>query len=119
MDAAPERSTAVAEFVRVASLAEIPDGEIRGYELPGGRVAVAHIEGEVRAFGDECTHRGCWLSEGELEDEVTVVCRCHGSAFDMRTGEPVRGPAADAVPVYEARVEEGWVEVAAPGEATV
>ena len=95
------------DFIRVAALAEVPDGELRAYELPAGRVAVAHMENEVFAFGDECTHAGCSLSEGELdEDEDTVVCPCHGSAFDVRTGEPLRGPAVDPVPLYHARLED-------------
>ena len=108
------------DFVRVCALAEVPDGELRAYELPAGRTAVAHMENEVFAFGDECTHAGCSLSEGELdEDEDTVVCPCHGSAFDVRTGEPLRGPAVDPVPLYRARLEDGWIEVgpAMEGEA--
>jgi len=103
---------ATVDYVRVGSLAEVPEGELRAYELPGGRVAVAHMENEVFALGDECTHEGCSLSEGELDEAAdTVVCPCHGSAFDLRTGEPLRGPAVDPAPVFHIRVEGGWVEV--------
>ncbi len=99
-------------FVRVGGLAEVPDGEIRLFELVTGRVAVAHIESELFAFGDECTHEGCSLSEGELDEAAdTVVCPCHGSAFALRDGEPVGGPARDPVPVYPVRVRDGWIEV--------
>ena len=101
------------EFVRVGALAEVPEGEVRAYDTPAGRVSVAHIEQRVFAFGDECTHMGCSLSDGELSDtEGTVECPCHGSVFDVETGEPVEGPAQDPVPVYPARVtEDGWLEV--------
>ena len=34
------------EFVRVGALAEIPEGEMRAYDLPAGRVTVAHVEAE-------------------------------------------------------------------------
>src|SRR5581483_797135 len=99
-------------FVRIGGLAEVPDGEIRLFELVTGRVAVAHIENELFAFGDECTHEGCSLSEGELDEVAdTVVCPCHGSAFALRDGEPVEGPARDRVPVDPVRVRDGWVEV--------
>jgi 3-phenylpropionate/trans-cinnamate dioxygenase ferredoxin component len=103
-------------FVRVASLAEVPDGELRAYDLAWGRVAIAHVENELFAFDDECTHEGCSLSEGELGgQEESVVCPCHGSEFDLRTGEPVEGPATDPVPVHPIRVtEEGWIEVGVP-----
>jgi 3-phenylpropionate/trans-cinnamate dioxygenase ferredoxin component len=101
------------EFVRVASLAEIPEGEIRAFDLPTGRVAVAHVEARLFAFADGCTHAGCALSEGGFDDrESTVECPCHGSVFDVETGEPLEGPAQDPVPVHQARLVEGWVEVA-------
>ncbi|HEX9122064.1 MAG TPA: Rieske 2Fe-2S domain-containing protein [Actinomycetota bacterium] len=103
------------DYVRVASLAEIPDGELRAFEVAWGRIAVAHLENDLFAFGDECTHEGCWLSDGELDDAAdTVVCACHGSAFDLRSGEPIEGPAEDPVPVYRTREQEGWIEVLPP-----
>jgi nitrite reductase/ring-hydroxylating ferredoxin subunit len=62
-------------YRRVGSLAEVPEGELRSFDLPGLRVAIAHIENELFAFGDECTHEGCSLAEGKLgEQEDTVVC---------------------------------------------
>ena len=101
------------EYVRVGSLAEIPEGEVRGYELPGVHVAVVHVEARVHALADECTHEGCSLSEGEVDEtEELLVCPCHGSAFDVTSGEPMRGPAVDPVPIFPARVTDGWVEVA-------
>ncbi len=107
-------------FVRIASLAEVPDGELRVFELATGRVAVAHVENELFAFGDECTHEGCSLAEGELDEMAdTVICPCHQSAFDVRTGEPMEGPAEDPVHVYPVRVtDDGWIEVR-PVEAEV
>jgi 3-phenylpropionate/trans-cinnamate dioxygenase ferredoxin subunit len=101
------------EFIRVASLAEIPEGELRGFELPNGRIGVAHFENEVFAFGDECPSGGCPLSDGFLDDmDELIVCASDESAFDIRSGEPVRGPAVDRVPVFPARIVDEWVEVA-------
>jgi 3-phenylpropionate/trans-cinnamate dioxygenase ferredoxin subunit len=99
-------------YRRVGSLAEIPEGELRSFDLPGLRVAIAHVENDLFAFGDECTHEGCSLAEGFLgRQEDSVVCPCHDSEFDLATGEPVGGPAVDPVPVFAVRVEDGWVEV--------
>jgi nitrite reductase/ring-hydroxylating ferredoxin subunit len=101
------------EFVRVASLAEIPEGEMRAFDLSTGRVAVAHVEARLFAFADECTHAGCALSEGEFDDRAaTVECQCHGSVFDVETGEPLEGPAQDPVAIHQARLVDGWVEIA-------
>ena len=102
------------EYIRVGGVAEIPEGEMRAFDMPGGRVAVAHVEHRLFAFGDECTHAGCSLAEGEFDDRgVTVACPCHGSVFDVETGEPVEGPAVDPVPLFGTQVtEEGWLEIA-------
>jgi 3-phenylpropionate/trans-cinnamate dioxygenase ferredoxin subunit len=105
------------EFIRVGALAEVPEGEVRAYDLPNGRVAVAHMEHRLFAVGDECTHQGCSLSEGEFDDrDGTLTCRCHGSVFDVETGEPLEGPAQDPLPVFVVHEVDGWVEVAStPG----
>jgi 3-phenylpropionate/trans-cinnamate dioxygenase ferredoxin subunit len=105
-------------FQRVASLAEVPEGELRAYDLPAGRIAVVHVEQELFALGDECPFDGGSLAEGELgEQEDSVICPGDGSEFDVRTGEPVEGPAVDPVPVYAVRVEEGWIEIGRLGGA--
>ena len=104
-------------YRRVGSLAEVPEGELRSFDLPGLRVAIAHVENDLYAFGDECTHEGCSLAEGKLGDqEDTVVCPCHQSEFDLATGEPVEGPAVDPLPVYTVRVTDEWIEVGPPSE---
>lgn len=101
------------DFVRVGSLGEIPEGEMRAYDLEVGRIAVAHVEYRFFAFGDECTHAGCPLSEGEFDDRAaTVTCACHESVFDVDTGEPLSGPAQDPLPVYPVREVDGWIEIA-------
>ena len=105
------------DFVRVGSLAEVPEGELRPYEVPTGRVAVAHDESRIFAFADECTYGGCSLSEGSFDDRLArVTCSRDDSVFDAETGEPLDGPARDPLAIYLARVVEGWIEIAtAPG----
>lgn len=105
-------------FVRVASLAEIPEGELRAFESPAGRVAIVHVEQELFGLADECPSDGAPLSEGSLgEGEDTVLCPGDGIAFDLRSGEPVAGPGVDPVIVFPVRVDDqGWVEVGRPAE---
>ncbi|MFM7718611.1 MAG: Rieske (2Fe-2S) protein [Actinomycetota bacterium] len=99
-------------FLRIASLAEVPEGAVRAFELPWGRLAVARVDEEVFALADSCTHASCSLSEGDLTaGEDAVVCPCHGSTFDLRSGEPLEGPALDPVAVHAARVRDGWIEI--------
>jgi 3-phenylpropionate/trans-cinnamate dioxygenase ferredoxin subunit len=102
-------------FVRVGTLAEVPEGEARAFECPWGRVAVAHLEQRLYAFEDECPNAGCSLAEGSIDDRTAqVTCVCHESVFDLETGEPLAGPARDPLALYRVREADGWVELA-PG----
>jgi len=64
----------------------------------------------IYAIHDRCSHRGCSLSEGDLEG-TEIVCGCHGSRFDLRTGALRGGPATSAQPSFQVRVEDGRVEI--------
>lgn len=61
-------------------------------ETPLGSVALYRVEGTFCAVADRCPHAGAVLSDAPLEDGV-VTCPGHGSQFDVRTGERLRGPA--------------------------
>ena len=98
------------EFVKVASSTEVAEGDLAAFDVGGERIAIANLGGAFHAFGDTCTHRGCSLAEGELEGTV-VTCPCHGSQFDVRTGEVLRGPAQEPVRSYAARVENQALQV--------
>ena len=56
-------------------------------------VLVRHSQGWTAAL-DSCPHAGCSLSRmGELVDDNVLVCNCHGSEFDLVTGEVLQEPA--------------------------
>jgi 3-phenylpropionate/trans-cinnamate dioxygenase ferredoxin subunit len=74
------------------------------------QVAIANVEGDLHAFDDVCTHQQCSLAEGELDGTV-IECPCHGSQFDVITGEAVNGPAVDPVDVFQAKVEDDELRV--------
>jgi nitrite reductase/ring-hydroxylating ferredoxin subunit/uncharacterized membrane protein len=65
---------------------------------------------EIFAIHDRCSHRGCSLSEGELQGEE-IVCPCHGSRFDIRDGSLRRGPATAPQPAFQVRQRDERVEV--------
>jgi 3-phenylpropionate/trans-cinnamate dioxygenase ferredoxin subunit len=100
----------MAEFVTVGTAADLSDGEMRAFEAGGRRVAVAKVSGSLHAFDDTCTHRQCSLADGDLE-EATVTCPCHGSQFDVTTGEVLNPPATEPVPVFPLRVEDDAIQV--------
>lgn len=80
----------------------------RTAETPVGPVAVYRTEGAFHAVRDACPHAGAALSEGAMEGPI-VTCPRHGSQFDVRSGERVRGPADRAVEVFPLLEEAGRV----------
>jgi 3-phenylpropionate/trans-cinnamate dioxygenase ferredoxin subunit len=100
------------DFVRVGTIAEIPEGEVRAYDLPTGRVGIAHDEHRLFAFAETCTGAGCALADATFDDRsAQLTCGACDSVFDLGTGEPVDGPARDPLPLFSAREDDGWLEV--------
>jgi nitrite reductase/ring-hydroxylating ferredoxin subunit len=83
-------------LVRINNARDIASGEMRVFDVAGIKVNVASVDGQLHAFDDTCTHKACSLAKGKL-DGTTVTCPCHGSQFDVTTGEVLRGPAQQAV----------------------
>ena len=64
----------------------------------------------LHAIHDRCSHRGCPLSDGEIDGDA-VVCSCHGSRFSLEDGAVERGPATAPQPVFETRESGGRIEL--------
>ena len=94
----------MADFVRVASTTEIPQGTMKKIMLGNQQVLVVNVKDKFYAIGNVCTHMGGPLDQGILEGHE-VECPWHGSHFDVATGQVKRGPAARPEPVYEIKVE--------------
>lgn len=100
----------MAEWVKVGSAGEVADGEVNNYSVGERQISVANIDGDLHAFDDVCTHQQCSLAEGDLDGTI-IECPCHGSRFDVTTGEAVNGPASDPVDVFEVREQDGELRV--------
>ena len=83
-------------LVRIGNIKDVAARQIRAFDLAGTKVAVANADGQLYAFDDTCTHRGCSLATGRL-DGTTLTCSCHGSQFDVTSGAVIRGPATRPV----------------------
>jgi len=94
--------------LQLAEAADLPGRigvVVRLADTPVGPVALYRVKGELCAVGDVCPHAKATLSNGELEGPV-ITCPGHGSRFDVRTGERLRGPADVEIRTFPV-VEEG------------
>ena len=100
---------------RIGPLADLASGTARQVLIDEHRIALVRIDDDVYAIGDRCTHQDISLSEGDvLAEDKQIECWKHGSAFSLVDGEPESLPATKPVPVYEARVVDGQIEVVLP-----
>ena len=101
--------------VTLCPLDELAPGSARRFDVGAHRIAVVRIDDDVYAIGDTCSHQNVSLSEGEVDpDDRTIECWKHGSTFSLVDGHPEALPATKPVPVYEARVVDGEIEVVIP-----
>lgn len=100
----------VEDWTPVLDEADLPEGEAKLVEAGGNDVMLYRSDGAVCALADRCMHAGGPLHEGTVEDG-RVTCPWHGSRFNLADGSLVRGPATAPQPSYEARVQDGKIEV--------
>ena len=92
---------------------DLEDGKPTGGMAGDTPVLLLRHDGHLHALHDRCSHRGCLLSAGQVEGE-SVTCPCHGSRFSLGDGSIERGPATARQPVFEARENDGRIEVKLP-----
>jgi nitrite reductase/ring-hydroxylating ferredoxin subunit len=79
-------------------------------DVDGDELVLASLDGAWFAVEDRCSHAGCpFSSEASLEG-TTIVCNCHGSEFDLATGEVRRGPAEHPIRSVPVRVVDDAIE---------
>jgi nitrite reductase/ring-hydroxylating ferredoxin subunit/uncharacterized membrane protein len=98
------------EWTPAADASQLPDGRPTRAVVDDTPVLLLRDGESIFALHDRCSHRGCSLSEGQVEGEE-IVCSCHGSRFDRRDGSLRGGPATAAQPAFQVRVRDSRVEV--------
>lgn len=94
------------DFVKVATVEDIADGQMIDVEVAGEEVCLARIGDAYYAVNNVCTHFYTWLSGGYLYPEkLEVQCPLHDSRFSLTTGEPTGPPATEPVKTYAVRVD--------------
>ena len=100
-------------FVKVAKVADVPEGEVIGVDVAGERVGIANVDGAFYGFSAVCWHMGGPLEEGFLEG-TSLQCPWHAGDYDVTTGEALVPPASGRLTCYKVRVEGDDLEVEEP-----
>ncbi len=109
------------DWIDLGPLDDLPEGRPALRTGKGGSVAVPLVAvrrgTRVDVFIGACSHLSGPLYEGTVEEvrgEECLVCPWHGSAFDLDSGSPRRGPAANPQEKLEVRMEAGRVMARLP-----
>lgn len=94
----------MSEFVRVASIDEVPDPGKATVEVDERLVVLVHLDGEFYCIDDVCTHDGGPLGDGALCGHE-LACPRHGAKFDVRTGAALTMPATEPTLAHQVKVE--------------
>jgi 3-phenylpropionate/trans-cinnamate dioxygenase ferredoxin subunit len=94
----------MSDFVKVADVSEIPDGEKLLVEADDRLVIVFRLGDDFYCIDDVCTHDGGTLSDGPHEG-CEIMCPRHGARFDVRTGAALSMPATQPTTVHQVRID--------------
>ena len=98
-----------AGWVRVASVADVAEGQIHAVRVGDREIALFHLPGgEFRATDNICTHEYAQLSDGWLEDGC-IECPLHAARFDVRTGAARCPPAYEPTAVFPVMIDDGVI----------
>jgi len=103
----------VTEYVKVASIRELPPGKRLWHDFEEESVIVFNIDGNFYAIADLCTHDDGPLGDGDLHG-FEIECPRHGARFDVRTGRALCMPAVTDVPTFGVRIEDDSIYVESP-----
>jgi nitrite reductase/ring-hydroxylating ferredoxin subunit len=100
-------------YVRVAAVADVPEGRIVPVEAEGRKLLLANAGGTLHAAGRKCPHLGFNLCRGGKIEGSAIVCPLHKAKFDLVTGRIERDPkllfldmkAKGDLPVYPVRID--------------
>lgn len=97
-------------WIRVAALAELPEGTTRLVEVNGNDVCLYNLGGTICATQDMCTHAEASLADGFIDGDA-IECPLHQALFDIRTGKVLNPPAMEDLRVYPVRVDGDQIRV--------
>jgi cytochrome b6-f complex iron-sulfur subunit len=91
----------------LAKVSDVPvGGAISAQDANGKPIIVSQpTRGDVVAFSAICTHMGCTVAPAGNQ----LQCPCHGSTYDLATGENTGGPAPSPLPKVQVTVHKGEV----------
>jgi nitrite reductase/ring-hydroxylating ferredoxin subunit len=102
----------MSEWIDVCGVDEVPEDGTLVVRVRDEPVCLYHLEGEVFATHDRCTHASASLGDGFIAGGA-IQCPIHMGTFDIRTGRALTAPCVVDLRVYPVRLVGARVQVKA------
>jgi nitrite reductase (NADH) small subunit len=99
----------MSDLVRVAAVADLPEGESTTVSHGKHEVAVFNVGGTIYAINNLCPHAGGPLNEGFVEG-TEITCPWHAWTFDLNP----ETADDDGCIRYTVKIENGEIHVEIP-----
>jgi len=110
-----------ADWTPAVADADLPNEKAIRVTVGETEMLLIRIGERIYAMDNKCTHVGGPLHKGRVNvhaSQPTVTCPLHGSTFWLTDGRVIRPPATRPEVVYDARVNDGQVEIRSKEPAT-
>ena len=98
------------EWIRACDSKSLKLGEMMDFDYHDKKILLVNIDNTIYASDRICTHAYADLSTGFLnEEDKTVTCPLHMSAFNLENGNPLNLPAKDPVMIYKTKIDNNSI----------
>jgi len=100
------------QWVKVCNEKSLKNGDMLDFDQGSKKILISKIGGNVYATDRICTHAYADLSTGIMnEEEKTVTCPLHLSAFKLDTGIPQNLPAEQPIKTYKVKIQDNSIYI--------
>jgi len=100
------------EWIRVCNEKSLKNGDLLEFDHGDKKILITRAGGKIFGTSRICTHAYADLSTGILnEEEKTVTCPLHLSAFKLDSGAPQNMPAEVPLKTYNVKIQDNAVYI--------
>jgi 3-phenylpropionate/trans-cinnamate dioxygenase ferredoxin subunit len=100
------------EWIKVCDTKSLKNGDLYDFDYGDRKILLAKAGGQVFATDRICTHAYADLSTGIMnEEEKTVTCPLHLSAFKLDSGAPQNLPAEEPLKLYKVKIQDNTIYI--------
>ena len=100
----------MSEWVKVCDINALKNGDLLDFDFNDKKILIVRTKDKIYAVDRICTHAYADLSTGFLNEEnKTITCPLHMSAFRLDDGRPQNLPAEEPLRTYELSVQNNFL----------